>query len=232
MSIVEQLRTLHSTHLRLEDLRGGAEQAERSLRKYQHKIEQQQKQLEAAQEAIKKSKAASHHKEISIKENEDKMEKYRKQMNDVKTKKEYDALRHEIDNAKQATRAIEDEILELMGTIEEKSRELPAHEKAIAEARAEQKLAEAELAQRQSAMGERLSGAQAELKAAEEALPADVRIQYQRLLQAHGHDALSPIEGHSCGGCYTELTPQNYNDLRAGRLVACKNCGRLLYLAE
>ena len=232
MNIVTQLRDLHSIHLRLSDLRGGAEHAERSLKKYQAKIETQQKSLHDAQEAIKKIKVAIHQKEISIKENEDKMEKYRKQMNDVKTKKEYDALRHEIDNAKQANRVIEDEILELMGTSEEKTQELPRHEKTLTEAQAELKLAQAELAQRQAAVGERLAGAEAELKAAQEALPADVRAQYQRLLQAHSHDALGAVEGRSCGGCYTDLTPQGYNDLRAGRLVACKNCGRLLYLAE
>ncbi len=232
MSIVIQLRNLHAIHLRLEDLRGGAEQAERSLHKYQARIETQQKNLHDAQEGIKKAKVAFHQKEISIQENEDKMAKYRKQMNDVKTKKEYDALRHEIDNVKQGTRVLEDEMLELMGQQEQKGKELPAFERGIAEATAELRRAEAELAERQSAVGERLAGAEAELKDAEEALPADVRNLYRRLVQAHGADALGAVAGRSCGGCNTELTLQNYNDLHAGRLVACKNCGRLLYLAE
>ena len=55
---------------------------------------------------------------------------------------------------------------------------------------------------------------------------------YDRLVKAHGADALSPLAGTSCAACYTDLTPQGYNDMRAGRLVVCKNCGKLLYLAE
>jgi predicted nucleic acid-binding Zn-ribbon protein len=232
MTIVDQLRTLHSVHLRLKELRGGSETAQRALKRFQVKIETEQKKLHDGQEAIKKVKMAIHEKEGAIKDNEATMERHRKQMNEVKTKKEYDALRHEIDNEKQANRVLEDEILELMGQQEEKTKELPTFEKAIQEAKAELSKAEADVVDRREALGQRLAEAEAELKAAEEALPPDVRSQYQRLLAAHGADALGVVADQSCGGCYMEITPQAYNDLKAGRLVACKNCGRLLYLPE
>jgi len=71
-----------------------------------------------------------------------------------------------------------------------------------------------------------------ELRQAEQALPADFRSEYGRLVKAKGEDALAPDDDDCCGGCFQKLTANQQNDLYLARVVACKSCGRLLYLAE
>ena len=64
------------------------------------------------------------------------------------------------------------------------------------------------------------------------ALPDDFRDLYQRVVNAKGEDAMAVVEGGSCGGCYQQLTTNMHNEINMGRVVLCRSCGRVLYLAE
>ncbi len=69
-----------------------------------------------------------------------------------------------------------------------------------------------------------------ELRNAEQQLPDNIRHAYERSVESKGLDAMSAVEDESCGGCYQMLTPNQYSDLKLGRMIFCGNCGRLLYL--
>ncbi len=69
-----------------------------------------------------------------------------------------------------------------------------------------------------------------ELRNAEQQLPDNIRHAYDRGVESKGRDAMSAVEDESCGGCYQMLTPNQYNNLKLGRMVLCGSCGRLLYL--
>jgi uncharacterized protein len=225
-------REIHRLHLRVRELREEAARGPNRLKKYELKIADQEKQLHDLQEKVKQTKAEQHKKELDIKETKDKIDKHRKQMSLITSNKEYEALRKEIDNENQTIRVIEDQILEVMLKIDELSQQVPGLDKSLKAAKEEKAKAEAELGGKAQELAQRLASAEAELKTAEEGLEGDLKTIYHRLVRAHGADALSPLSGTSCAACYTDLTPQGYNDIRAGRLVACKNCGKLLYLAE
>ena len=69
-----------------------------------------------------------------------------------------------------------------------------------------------------------------ELRNTEQRLSDNIRHAYERSVKSKGPDALSAVEDEACDGCYQMLTPNQYNDLKLGRMVFCGNCGRLLYL--
>ena len=71
-----------------------------------------------------------------------------------------------------------------------------------------------------------------ELRNAEQQLPNNIRHAYERSVESKGRDAMSAVEDESCGGCHQMLTPNQYSDLKLGRMVFCGSCGRLLYLDE
>ena len=62
-------------------------------------------------------------------------------------------------------------------------------------------------------LGSELRRVTAELTQAERCLPADFKIDYDRISRARGEDALAQVEGETCGGCYQMLTAQTINDL-------------------
>jgi hypothetical protein len=230
MTTGELLRELHRLQLLVRDLRGEVERAPRRLKVAQAKIDNHQKQLQEHHEAIKHLKVSIHQKEVSIKDNQAAIEKYQSQMKVITSKKEYDALRHEIDNQRRACRLIEDEILEVMEQLEKQTAEVPVLEKGVQAAKEDYRKCEAEISGRQGQLGQQLDEAEAALKVAEEQLSEDLRKTYTRLVAAFGADALCPLQGSSCSGCYTDATPQQQSDARAGRIVTCKSCGRLLYV--
>jgi predicted nucleic acid-binding Zn-ribbon protein len=69
-----------------------------------------------------------------------------------------------------------------------------------------------------------------ELRNAERQLPDNIRRAYERSVESKGLDAMSAVEDESCASCYQMLTLNHYNDLKLGRTVFCKGCGRLLYI--
>jgi predicted nucleic acid-binding Zn-ribbon protein len=224
------LRELHRIRRLVKELEAKIEEAPRALKAQQMKATFQDGGLKQAQDGIKQLKVHIHEKEVSIKATEQQIKKYEAQRNEAKSKKEYDTLGSEITNERAHIRKIEDEILELMTEVEEKSKAIPEAERSSKKARD----ALAQFEKDQTGLLERYaeerSKALEELKTVEATLPPDVRTMYDRLIKAKGTEAVAGVKGMNCTACYTEITPQMANLLRTEDFVICKNCGRMLYL--
>ena len=80
-------------------------------------------------------KVGVHEKEVSLKQAQQQITKHEKQLNEATSKKEYDALKVEIAAEKQRCQQLEDEILNGMMEMEERTAQLPEIEKAVTQAR-------------------------------------------------------------------------------------------------
>jgi uncharacterized protein len=225
-------RELHRLRRHARDLHDQIERGPRVLKAHQTKISRQEEVLHEAHEAVKKLKVANHTKEGTLKEKQQLIAKYEEQRNRATTRKEYDTLQAEIASARDGCRRIEDDILEGMVKVEEKTAEIPVVEQAVQRAKEEYAEFERTTQERLAAQADELRRAEQQIKEVEANLPADVRPTYDRQVAARGEDALATVQGRTCTACYTEITAQMYNDLLVGRLVLCKSCGRILYLPE
>jgi predicted nucleic acid-binding Zn-ribbon protein len=231
-SPAEILRELHRLRRFARDLQAKIEQAPRTLKLQEDRVARQEEALRRAQEDLKRLKVAMHEKEGSLKATLQQIGKYEKQQNEAASKKEYDALQHEIDASRKKVRQLEDEILEAMGQSEEDAARLPEHEKLLKQVREEVAQFGRDHESRLAGFAEQRAQTEKQVAEIEATLPADVRQQYARLVNAKGDDALSAVINRTCSACYTEITAQNYNDLSRGAFVLCKSCGRILYLPE
>ena len=220
------------------------------LRRYTHELEEQSKRLplqqkaqqakvarqeqlhRQTQDAIKHLKVEAHQKELTIKTTHGQIAKHQKQLNEATSKKEYDALQHEIAGARATLQQLEDEILTGMAETEEKTVQLPALEKAIKQAKEEYARFEAGAKERLANLQAQLTDAQQQLQEKEAAIPAKIRQHYQREVNSKGPDALAAVQDRNCAACYTSITAQQYNELQQELYVLCKSCGRILYLPE
>lgn len=226
-------RELHRLQKHARDLQEQIERGPQVLKGYQVRVTRQEQAVHEAQEGLKHLKVASHAKETALKEAHQLIAKYEKQRNEATTRKEYDTLQAEISSVKEKCRKIEDDILEAMAKVEEEAAKLPELEKGVQKAKEEVAALETKTKERLASHAEQLAQVREQIKQAEAELPVDAQTPYQRLV-AHrgGADALAAVEGRTCRACYTEITAQQSNDLLVGRLVLCKSCGRILYLAE
>jgi uncharacterized protein len=225
-------REIHRLRRFAHELQEQIDRIPRQQKIQQAKVAHQEETLRQAQDAIKHLKVEIHSKEGSLKALHGQIGKYQKQLNGAESKKEYDALQHEISDAKAACEKLEEEILNGIAESEEKTARLPELEKAVRQAKEEYAKFESGIQERLTGYQTRLAETQQQLQERETAIPADLRTQYNRFVAAKGYDAMSHVEGRSCAACYTEITAQQYNELQQELFVVCKSCGRILFLPE
>jgi predicted nucleic acid-binding Zn-ribbon protein len=225
-------REIHRLRRFAHELQEQIDRLPRQQKAQQAKVARQEELYRQAQDAIKHLKVEIHGKEGTLKSTHTQIAKYQKQLNEAGAKKEYDALQHEINDAKATCQRLEEEILAGMTETEEKTAQLPELDKAVKQAKEEYAKFEAGLQERSTSYRTQLDETQFQLVGKEAELPANLRPQYDRIVTAKGHDALSAIQGKTCAACYTEITAQQYNELQQEFFVLCKSCGRILYLPE
>jgi uncharacterized protein len=123
----------------------------------------------------------------------------------------------------------EDSLLKLMSQVEE----IEARIGAAGQERAELKR---EWQERQETMGRRkgeLETALVQLRDERKRLVQQVTPQalniYERTRQARGH-AVAKIERGECRGCHITVPTSQWQKAKAGDLIQCSSCGRILYL--
>jgi uncharacterized protein len=226
------LREIHRLRTHAGDLQYRIDNAPRQLRAQQNAVAKYDEAIHQAQDAIKKLKVSIHEKEVSVKAVQASIKKYEQQLNDISSKKEYDALRGEIAAAKTRISGIEDETLVVMGEVEESVAKLPALEQALKQAKAEFAEFERDYQTRLSDWTKQRDVVVKQIDEMEIALPQEIRPQYDRLVKAMGADALSRVENRTCTACHTEVTAQAHNNLKMQQFLFCRSCARLLYCIE
>jgi predicted nucleic acid-binding Zn-ribbon protein len=224
------LRELHRLRRHIANLQEEIGRLPMRLKAQQGKLTRTEEELKAVRDALQHVKIGIKENEVSLKEAHQHIAKLEGQP--VSNKKEYDALRNEVAAERKKCGTIEDAILEGMAAAEEQSARIPELEKSLKAGKDEFARFEVTAKERVAALGEELRQTQAQLKEVETTLPDNVRKDYERLVAAKGEDALSLAKNNTCSACYSALTEQQRNDLAAGRLVLCKTCGRIVYLAD
>jgi predicted nucleic acid-binding Zn-ribbon protein len=224
------LRELHRLRRHIAGLQEEINRLPVRLKAQQGKLTRQEEDLKVARDALQHIKVGIHQNEVSLKEANQHITKLEGQP--VSNKKEYDALRNEVAAERKKCGTIEDAILECMAVAEEQSARIPELEKSLKAGKDELDRFEVTAKERVAGLTDELRKTQAQLKEVEATLPDGIRKDYERLVASRGEDALSLAKKGTCSACYSALTEQQRNDLAAGRLVLCKSCGRIVYLAD
>jgi predicted nucleic acid-binding Zn-ribbon protein len=224
------MREIHRLRSYARDLQDRINRGPIQLRAQQANVTKQEEALAQGQEEIKKLKITIRDKEGTLKTKNQNIVKHEKQLNQAASKKEYDALKSEIEHDRKDVGRLEDEILDAMGAAEEKTTRLPELEKAVKQAKADLAKYESESGARLAALAEERDKTLRQLAEVETTVPPNVRETYERMTRGQGEDALAAVVNRTCAACYTEITAQGYNELLAEQFVQCKSCGRILYL--
>ncbi len=228
----ELLEQLHRIHRQLGDLRDRHERGPRQVKAREANAAKLAAELAAAQEAVKQSKMAVDRKQLDLKASENKIADYRVKLNTSSSNKEYQTMVEQIAAAEMAGSVLADEILEGMEKTD-------ALEKAVGEVQRRLELGKTDLAKVRDAVAQEvrlvtgdIERLEAELAEAEKNLPADFRIDYQRVIRAKGADGMARMEDGVCEGCGKQVTLNMQNLLLLSKPVFCLACGRLLYRRE
>jgi len=228
----EALRTLHRIHRQLDDLRDRLARGPRKVRAHDANLQRVQQQLAELRAEAKALRVATDEKQLQLGASEAAVRKRQLQLQAASSNTEYQALKDEIAATKAANEVLEVEILEAMEKMDSLAEKVAHGEADFAAVQQEVEKVHREVEQDKPLIEADIHRLQQELAECEAGLPGDFRGQYLRVVRARGEDALAPVLGEYCGGCNQHVPVNMINDLMLSRPVACRSCGRLLYLPE
>ncbi|MBL8823445.1 MAG: hypothetical protein JNJ77_12710 [Planctomycetia bacterium] len=225
------LQSLHTHLLRIravtEELENGPRRVKRSLQK----VAAAEKAAQDHQQAIKSLKVNIQDRDVSLKANTEKIKKYKRDLDGISSKKEYDALNIEIASLEKRNSDLEEEALGMMSQVEEMTARIPEFEQAIVKAKEDHARVEAEYQAQLPAWQTRLEEARQVVAQQVEKLPDGWKKTYKRQLLSEGADALAALTGKTCSACNMDVTAQQYAMIAAGNIESCKHCGKILYVS-
>ena len=168
--------------------------------------------------------------ETEVKDIKVQIGKYKRQLNEVKTNKEYTALLKEIEESQHKVDTLEEAIIAEMLAADDVEEEIKA-------ALHKQDQEEDSLKREKVVLDEKMNETEARFaalnKEREALLPRIPRDQiklYEAISQKKGGTALSPVTGDFCAMCHMRVRPQMLNEIRDKlKVILCENCGRILY---
>ncbi len=225
--------------IRLQQLETAAEEARRAIADHPRRQQEVEDRLSGARDKLNGVKAAladaltkrrAEEKDVSTVQA--RLAKYKDQLLEVKTNREYQAMLHEIEAAQNEIKAREDRILESMM----ESDELAAN---LKQAEAEMTQTEAEAEAERTALEQELAGRQAEIDRTTEARTALTAGMDRRRLAtfeqvARSRKGLAVAEARDglCTVCHVRLRPQVFNEIRRNEsIIQCESCQRILFFA-
>jgi predicted nucleic acid-binding Zn-ribbon protein len=158
------------------------------------------------------------------------LSKFREQLMEVKTNREYQAIQHEIETAQNGVKTLEEKVLEFMieadditAAVKRGEAELAAEQKAV---EADQRKMLAENGELRAAV-ERMAAERAVLVAA---IDERLLAVYDGVARKRNGIAVAEARDGICGICHVRLRPQVFNTvLKNEQILQCDYCNRILY---
>ena len=160
------------------------------------------------------------------------LSKYKGQLMEVKTNKEYHAMQTEITAAEALVRREEDRLLERMEEAETFAAELKASEAVLKSGQTEAARGRQQMETDRTATEQELEKTNAERAQAAASVSPGVLALFERVSKHRKGLAVSEARDGLCTQCHVRLRPQVYNELRRNESVMqCESCSRILFFA-
>jgi len=241
MTLMDNLLNLYRVDMQVRGLRSRLESAERyynaqcklfdDLTAQRDELVSRKKQLQATIANLESEAAAL----------DQKLEKFRADLNAASTSKQYNAVLTELNTVKLERGKIEDRMIEEMERIEQIEKESASIEEQLVERKKVRDHAERELEEKRSEVGQRLAELEREREEAAAAVPQSELEVFDKLAGDYDGEAMAHIEvidkrrrEYACGACNMHMPFEQISVLkgRSDTLVRCTACHRILYMQD
>jgi len=228
---LERLALLQEVDQRLRDLQINLSALEADICERATDLANRQERVKTLRARRDQLDASRQETERQLEEEGSAMKERRMRLNRVRTEKELQAVRREIELGKEGTQRMETELLGLMEEHETTVKDLEAAEAALAEVETP---ASEEITEKRERQNQLQLGAD-EDKAARERLASklnvSIRSKYEMIFARRGGVAVVAVRNGTCLGCHMHVPPQLFNEIQKTREVVrqCPNCHRMLF---
>ena len=157
--------------------------------------------------------------------------KFKDQLADVKTNKEYTAMQHEIATAEEGVRTFEDQILTLMMEADELTASVKAAEAALAGEERKGVAVHSEVDSERGRLESELAALIPARVEVEKQMPAELVRLFTETAGRRRGIAVSEIRDGHCSACQVRLRPQFIMEARRrDKIIQCESCSRFLVM--
>lgn len=203
------------------------------LKEIDEKIEDSFHIISLAREKLSQNQKNRRDLEASLQDLKTRISKYKHQLNEVKTNKEYSSFLKEIEEAQQQIDHLEEEIISQMLEADDIEEEIRlANQKALKNK--ENFSAEKDLLFQEKKGQEERRNISLEKKKeiVSKIHPAQLNL-YLKISKKKNGVVLSVVNDDFCSMCHMRIRPQVLNELREENdIILCENCGRILYISK
>src|SRR5262245_30775595 len=171
------IREIHRLRSHAHELQRRIDFAPKQLKAQQDAVARRENEVKEGHDFLKKLKVSILEHEASVKSADQQIKRYEQQLNDITSKKEYDALKVEINAVRDKLAALQDEELTAMAEVEERAAQLPALEAAVKQAKADFAAFERDYQSQLDSWTKQRDDVSGQIAAEEAKLPPDVRPQ-------------------------------------------------------
>jgi len=226
---LEKLVRLHLTETDLKRVEAELAEIPRLRQEVEEGLARDRSRLDAAKAALDASQKARKQNESAVQDLEAKRSKYKGQLMEVKTNKEYTAVLHEIEGVERDIKAREDAILDEMERAEALTQDVRREEVDFRTVEAEAKKAKTDLDARAAKLGAEARRLGMERDAVASSVPEDALALYGRVGKLRG-TALAEARDGTCQTCHLKMRMQVWVEIRKNeQLFQCESCSRILY---
>lgn len=226
--------------IRLQQIDSEIRQISHYLEIIPHNLEETDKKIEASFQLVQraKEKLALNQKkrrelEAKVKDVKTLISKYKLQLNEVKTNKEYAALLREIEQSQKAIDELEEEIIGEMLSADDIEKEIQETSQKHDREKEKYRQEKEGIQQRKREFEGRIQQLKQERESLLPSIPQEQFSLYLRIYHKKNGVALSPVKDDFCSLCHMRIRPQVLNELRdSSKLIFCENCGRILYWSK
>jgi predicted nucleic acid-binding Zn-ribbon protein len=227
---LEMLYELQSYDTKIANLKKQIQQALLSIEEKNKDLQNKRIDFESKKKSFVEINSVTKEKEAVLSSKEELISKYSLELNKVKSNETYKVLLLEIDKIKADKNVVEDEILQLMDTIDKEAlgiknlgRDLQDFERKI-------KSDISEIESLIESLKKEIVTVENSRQEQESKVSKSIFMQYERLREGRDGVGLVLVDGESCGGCGMALRPQLINQAqKAQELIFCDNCSRILF---
>jgi predicted nucleic acid-binding Zn-ribbon protein len=194
------------------------------------KIQAGSKHVADAKDKMSQNQKKRRDLETEVKDIKVQIGKYKRQLNEVKTNKEYTSLLKEIEESQHKVDSLEEAIIAEMlaaDDVEEDIKSALHRQGQDVESLKKEKLV---LDEKMKETEGKFTALNKDREALLPRIPREQMMLYESILQKKGGTALSPVTGDFCAMCHMRVRPQMLNEIRDKvKVILCENCGRILY---
>jgi predicted nucleic acid-binding Zn-ribbon protein len=171
--------------------------------------------------------------ESSLIEEREKLKKWEKRLNDIKTPREAMAMQREVETQKRTVKELEEKALILMEDAEKLKHEQEENNGRVTVLDAEYAVEKKELDGQIGEIEQKIAGEKKLRDVITPKIERHTLSRYEQIKPRRQGLVIVPIVEHRCSGCNMAVPPQQYNTIMADRSMEfCNSCQRILYLEE